>query len=92
MVTHEEVLKIARLAKLYIDESELDKLTKDMSESISFADTISQAGDEATGFDNINNLQNAFRQDQVVPSYPREEILKNANDQEDGYFAVRKRQ
>lgn len=91
MVTHEDVLKIANLAKLSISEDELDKLTKEMDNIIAFADTINTASDEASDFDNINNLSNAFREDVVVPSLDREEILKNAESQQDGYFLVRKR-
>ncbi|HHV31816.1 MAG: Asp-tRNA(Asn)/Glu-tRNA(Gln) amidotransferase subunit GatC [Ruminococcaceae bacterium] len=91
MVTHEEIRKIARLAKLSISDDELDRLTKDMSEIIGFADTINAVSPDASDFDNINNLSNAFREDTVVPSYDQEEILKNAPNQEDGYFLVKKR-
>ena len=92
MVTHEDVLQIAKLAKLSIREEELDSLTKDMSDIIAFADTINNAvGEEDVDFDNINNLSNAFRDDVVRESFPREEILKKAPFQEDGYFLVKKR-
>ena len=91
MVTHEDVLKIANLAKLSIKEDELDKLTKEMDTILAFADTINMASDEASDFDNINNLSNAFREDVVVPSLDREQILKNAESKEDGYFLVKKR-
>jgi len=91
MVTHEDVLKIANLAKLSIKEDELDKLTKEMDNILAFADTINTASDEASDFDNINNLSNAFREDVVIPSLDREQILKNAESQQDGYFLVKKR-
>lgn len=92
MVTREEILKIAKLSKLSVTEEELDGLTAAMGEIIAFADTINAAGATAGEFDNINNLQNAFREDEVVPSYPRDEILKNVDGGEDGFFPVRKRQ
>ena len=92
MVTREEILKIAKLSKLSVTEEELDGLTAAMGEIIAFADTINAAGAAAGEFDNINNLQNAFREDKVVPSYPRDEILKNVDGGEDGFFPVRKRQ
>ena len=41
---------------------------RDRGEIIAFADTINAAGAAAGEFDNINNLQNAFREDEVVPS------------------------
>ena len=91
MVTHEEILKIANLAKLSVTPEELDGLTKDMNEIIGFADTISAAAADASDFDNINGLSNVFREDTVVPSFDREEILKNAESREDGYFLVRRR-
>ena len=92
MVTREEILKIAKLSKLSVTEEELDGLTAAMGEIIAFADTINAAGAAAGEFDNINNLQNAFREDEVLPSYPRDEILKNVDGGEDGFFPVRKRQ
>ena len=92
MVTREEILKIAKLSKLSVTEEELDGLTAAMGEIIACADTINAAGAAAGEFDNINNLQNAFREDEVVPSYPRDEILKNVDGGEDGFFPVRKRQ
>ena len=92
MVTREEILKIAKLAKLSVAEEELDGLTAAMGEIIAFADTIGAAGAASGEFDNIGNLQNAFREDEVIPSYPRDEILKNVNGGEDGFFPVRRRQ
>ena len=91
MVTREDVLQMARLSKLYIKEEELDALTKDMDNIIAFAETISTAQCEQTNFDNINNLTNVLREDVVVPSYDREEILKNAESQDEGYFPVKRR-
>ncbi|WP_283607682.1 Asp-tRNA(Asn)/Glu-tRNA(Gln) amidotransferase subunit GatC [Faecalispora anaeroviscerum] len=91
MVTHEDVLKIARLSKLQIREDELEAFTKDMDEIINFADTINQATVESSDFDQINHLENVFREDVVEPSLPSEEILRNAESQDDGYFLVKKR-
>ena len=84
MVTREDVLQMARLSKLYIKEEELDALTKDMDNIIAFAETISAAQCEQTNF-------NVLREDVVVPSYDREEILKNAESQDEGYFLVKRR-
>ena len=89
MVTKEEVMKIAILSKLYVAEDEIDKLTEDMGEIISFADTINNAADEGGEFDNINNLSNVLREDEVVPSLDRQLILQNAKDSDDGCFMVK---
>ena len=89
MVTKDEMMKIVIRSKLFVAEEDMDKLTKDMSEIISFADTINNASDEGTDFDNINNLSNVLREDCVVPSLDREQILANAKDSDDGCFLVK---
>ena len=92
MVTRDDVINIARLSKLYIADDKLDEMTSAMADIVKFADTINNASEEGVEeFDNINNLKNAFREDEVVPSYERDEILKNANDIGEGHFLVRKR-
>ncbi len=92
MVTREDVENIALLSKLFVPEEELDALTKDMQEIIDFADTINNASVDEECFDNINNLSNVLREDEVVKSYPSEEILKNAPEQAEQHFLVRNRE
>lgn len=91
MITREEILKIANLSKLWVDEDELDALTRDMQEIIAFADTIGSASAGDEDFDGIGGLANVFRPDEVVPSCSREDILLNVSGGEDGYFPVKKR-
>ena len=92
MVTREDVENIALLSKLFVPEEELDSLTKSMQEIIDFADAINNAPSEGEAFDNINNLSNVFREDEVIPSYSREEILKNPPEQAENHFLVRNRE
>lgn len=89
MVTREDIENIALLSKLFVPEEELDGLTKSMQEIIDFADTINNAPTSGEAFDNINNLSNMFREDEVVESYSSEEILKNAPEQTKDHFLVR---
>ena len=91
MVTREDIENIALLSKLFVDEKDLDSLTEEMQKIVSFADTINNVSVATGEFDNINNLSNAFRADEVRPSYPCTEILKNAPEQAEDYFLVRKR-
>ncbi len=90
MVTREEIIKLAKLSKLYVSEEELDGVTQDMAKIIGFADEISRADVEDDDFDNINGLENVFREDEVENSTDRELILKNANGGKDGFFYVKK--
>ncbi len=90
MVTKDEIQKIAKLSKLSLTEEELEAMTHDMGEIIAFADTINAAMDEHDEFDGISGLANVFREDVVLPSYPRAQILKNVDGGEDGFFPVKK--
>lgn len=90
MITREDVENIALLSKLFVPREEMESLTQSMQEIVSFADTINNADTEGMEFDNINNLSNVLREDEVKPSYPSEEILKNAPEQAEDHFLVRK--
>ena len=92
MVTREDVENIALLSKLFVSEEDLDSLTQSMQEIIDFADEINNAPSNDDDFDNLNNLSNVFREDEVIPSYPPEEILKNAPEQAEQHFLVRNRE
>lgn len=91
MITKEDILQMANLSRLSVKDEELEDLTKAMSDIIEFADTINNATVEGEEFDNINNLSNVFRKDEVVQSYGSKEILQNAIDTEDNCFLVKKR-
>ena len=89
MVTREDIENIAILSKLFVAEEDLDTLTDEMQKIVEFADAINNAPDDNEDFDNINNLSNVFREDEVVESYSSKEILKNAPEQSDNHFLVR---
>lgn len=76
----------------FVPEEELDGLTKSMQEIIDFADTINNAPTDGEEFDDINNLSNVFREDEVVESYDTKEILSNAPEQAEDHFLVRNRE
>lgn len=92
MIKNEDILKIAKLAKLSVEDEEIEQLTADMAQIIEFADTINAVvEDEDIEFDDINNIVNAFNEDVVLDSFDRDEILKNREGGDNGYFVVRKR-
>ena len=92
MITKEEVLKLAHLARLDFSDDELDKIIKDMDDIIAIADTINNSveGD----VDKIRNVSASatpaedFREDVVKESLPNEKILSNVNASK-GMFCVK---
>jgi aspartyl-tRNA(Asn)/glutamyl-tRNA(Gln) amidotransferase subunit C len=93
MITRDDILKIAKLSKLSVEDSEIENLTHDMIDIIKFADTINSAvlDEELEDFDDINNIVNAYHEDEVVESFDRELILKNRDGGDNGYFLVKRR-
>jgi|AGTN01.1.fsa_nt_gi Asp-tRNAAsn/Glu-tRNAGln amidotransferase C subunit len=91
MVTHDEVRKIAALAKLYIAEDQLDAITGELNGIIAFADTVSAADASGYGADLSGNEAFSLRADVVSDSYESELILSNAMESGDGFFVVRNR-
>ncbi len=92
MISKEEVIKLAKLARLDFSDDELDKIIKDMDDIIAFADTINNSveGDA----DKIRNISTSatpaeeFRKDEVKPSMAKEELLANAPQEKNGFFFV----
>ena len=90
-ITEQQVLHVAKLARLNLTEEETAHMLKDMEAIINFADQLNAVDMSAvspTAF--IIPNQNVFRDDEVVPSMDREMILKNAPRSEGGCFSVPK--
>ena len=90
-ITREEVLHVAKLARLNLSEEETEKLQSDMESIIEFANTLNELDTEGVvPTAHARPMSNAFREDVIKESYDREEMLKNAPESEDGGFAVPK--
>ena len=90
-VTREEVDKIAVLSRLTLTEEEREKFGKDLSEILAHALKIDQLDTaDVPPTAHILHIHDVFRKDEVQPSMDREELLKNAPEQEDGCFIVPK--
>ena len=88
-ITREDVVHVARLARLRLTEAELDAFTPQL------AAVLEQAADiEALDVSDIPPtahplpLVNVKRSDVVVPSLDRDEVLDQAPMAEDGQFRV----
>jgi aspartyl-tRNA(Asn)/glutamyl-tRNA(Gln) amidotransferase subunit C len=85
MITHDELIRIARLAKLSLTDEDTDALLMDMSDIINVAQSIDNADLSSlncTGEEEIAIL----RDDITATPLPTDMILKNAAKKQDGYF------
>lgn len=90
-ITKEEVLHVAKLARLNLTEEETERLMNDMGSIIGFADKLNELDTEGVvPTAHAIPMQNAFREDEVKPSYEREDILKNAPSSDGDGFLIPK--
>ena len=90
MITEKDIRDIAKLSALYIQDEDIEKLTKDMQEMTDFAQMVN--GFDATASQvSANQWESGIlREDTVSDSYPLQEVLSNAKESKDGYFLLRK--
>lgn len=89
-LSREEVLHIARLARLGVTEEDVDRFREQLSNILQNFEILQQVDTEGvppTAQSIV--LQNIMRDDDVTPSLPPEDILANAPRREEGWFRVR---
>ena len=83
MVSEKDVEHIAELADIGISSEELAEFTSQFNEILDYFDILDKV--EATeAWD--QDLANIFREDEIEPSLPKEEVLANSQETEDGFF------
>ena len=83
MVTEKDVEHIAELADIGINTDELGTFTNQFNAILDYFDVLDQVKGDTTV---TRDLTNIMREDIVEPSLPRDEVLKNAPAQEDGFI------
>ncbi len=90
-IQKEDVEKIAKLAKLQFSEDEIERFRTHLEEILAYVNKLNELdteGVEPTYY--VQHTGDAMREDQVKPSLPRQEALKNAPAQDKGFFRVPK--
>ncbi|MDD4860292.1 MAG: Asp-tRNA(Asn)/Glu-tRNA(Gln) amidotransferase subunit GatC [Dehalococcoidales bacterium] len=89
-LSREEVLHIARLARLGLSEEEIGPMGEQLSNILENFEILKQV--DTTGIPPTAQsvaLQSVMREDEVAPSLPPGDVLANAPRREDDYFKVR---
>ena len=90
-ISDEEVLHIAKLARLKLADSEMQSYKKNLEEILDFADTINHVDTDNIGETiGVNENYNVFRKDEIKQESDKEELLSNAPSQDDGMFRIPK--
>ncbi|MGG3017694.1 Aspartyl-tRNA(Asn) amidotransferase subunit C Glutamyl-tRNA(Gln) amidotransferase subunit C [Geobacillus stearothermophilus] len=88
-ISIDQVKHVADLARLAITDEEAKMFTKQLDAIITFAEQLNELDTEnVPPTSHVLDMRNVMREDIPEPGLPREEVLKNAPDQQDGQFRV----
>jgi len=90
-IDHDEVAKIAQLARLNIEPAQMDQYAENLSSILDLVDQLQAA--DTDGIEPLANPLDAtqrLRPDQVTEANQREHFQKNAPSAEQGLFLVPK--
>ncbi len=89
-LSREQVLYIARLARLGVTETDVDRFKEQLSNILENFEVLQQV--DTSGIPPTaqpNALQNVVSNDEVAPSLPQSQVLANAPQKEGEFFRVR---
>ena len=89
MLSREEVIHIAQLARLELTPEEIERYREQLSAVLDYFTKLAEV--DTTGIPPTASVlppRSVLRKDEPRPGLPREELLANAADTEDGQFKV----
>ncbi|MCS7053287.1 MAG: Asp-tRNA(Asn)/Glu-tRNA(Gln) amidotransferase subunit GatC [Ignavibacterium sp.] len=90
-VPKEEIIKIAKLAKLKLNDNEIEKFTSQFNQILDYMKKLNEINtDEVQPLSHPLEINNVMRDDELKDSIPRELALSNAPDKDDKFFKVPK--
>jgi aspartyl-tRNA(Asn)/glutamyl-tRNA(Gln) amidotransferase subunit C len=92
MITVAEIENLAKLARIKIDDSEKQGLTKEIDSILAYIDQIKKATVDMDYTPTVGAMHNITREDvaRVVSAEDRERLLNAAPDREGDFVAVKK--
>ena len=89
MIDREQVLHVARLARLQLTDDEVERMAGELSSILGHIERISELDlDGVEPTTHVVEVANALRADEPRPSLPREVALANAPEVVDDGFGV----
>jgi aspartyl-tRNA(Asn)/glutamyl-tRNA(Gln) amidotransferase subunit C len=89
VIDRDQVLHVARLARLRLSEQEVETMVGELSGILDHVDRIGRLDlDGVEPTTHVVTLENVWRADEPIPSLARAAALANAPEPEDGAFRV----
>ncbi len=88
-INKKQVEHVAHLARLTLTEEELEKMTGQLDNILSYVDKLDELDtDQVVATSHVFSVCNAFREDSVKESLPPKEALMNAPQERGDMFQV----
>ena len=88
-IDREQLLKVARLARLELREDEVERLGQQLNDILAAVSKVSQLDlADVPPTSHPREVVNVWDEDEPRPSLPLDEALTNAPEREDGFFKV----
>jgi aspartyl-tRNA(Asn)/glutamyl-tRNA(Gln) amidotransferase subunit C len=89
VIDRDQVLHVARLARLELTDDEVERMASELSGILAHVERFSELDlDDTEPTSHVVELENVLRPDEPRPSWPRERVLEQAPDPDDGAFRV----
>jgi aspartyl-tRNA(Asn)/glutamyl-tRNA(Gln) amidotransferase subunit C len=90
MLTRDEVIKIAKLARIELTDEEVERFQKQLSTVLEFVDELKKV--DVSGVDEVfevTGLINVQRDDKPILAENQQEIFSQAPEMKDGFYKVK---
>ena len=89
MISKNDVKYIAGLSRIYLEDHELERLTKDLENILDYVNQLKQLDvTDVKPTSHVLPLKNVYREDTLQPSLSQQEVLKIAVAEHKGFFKV----
>jgi aspartyl-tRNA(Asn)/glutamyl-tRNA(Gln) amidotransferase subunit C len=89
VIDREQVLHVARLARLRLDDADVEKMSRELSTILDHIEKINELDlENVEPTSHVIHVENVLREDVPRPSWPREQMLAQAPDATEAGFRV----
>ncbi len=89
MLSKDDVRYIGSLARIHLEENELDDLTRNLADILHYIEKLKTLDvKDIQPTSHVLPIKNVYREDKVLPSLPQEQALATAPNQHKGFFKV----
>jgi len=86
VISKEEILHYAKLCRISVSETEIEKLEKDINEILEYFDTIRSLQLDVEPMTYVTEVNESLREDEPAGTLAEDDAFKNVGDREERWF------